>query len=323
MRHIIIGGNGFVGRHLARRFLDMGEEVVVCDIERDPSLDIYERAKFLPIDITKDTDVERIPCGPDDIVHHQAARQYYQPVPKRHQRAFFEQTNCQGTERILRHMARHGSARMVFFSTDMVYGLPNTVPVPPTHARRPLGHYGWSKKRAEEVCDEYRARGTNITMFRPRLIIGPGRLGVLKKLFKLIDKGYPVPLIGDGSNQYQMVSVFDCVAAIEAAVNKGIPNRNYNLGSADPPSVEKLLTKLIASAGSRSRLIKSPARVMKSALATLERIGAPLLYREQYQIADVNYVVDISETIKDLGWIPQFGDEDMLFAAYDEYRRTN
>ena len=32
MKHVILGGDGFVGRHLAEELLTRGEEVVICDI---------------------------------------------------------------------------------------------------------------------------------------------------------------------------------------------------------------------------------------------------------------------------------------------------
>ena len=34
MRHVIFGGDGFVGRHLAPKLLADGEEVVVADIAK-------------------------------------------------------------------------------------------------------------------------------------------------------------------------------------------------------------------------------------------------------------------------------------------------
>ena len=55
------------------------------------------------------------------------------------------------------------------------------------HPVAPLGEYGWSKQKTEELAAEWRKRGMSISLFRPRLIIGPGRLGILEKLFKLID----------------------------------------------------------------------------------------------------------------------------------------
>ena len=37
-------------------------------------------------------------------------------------------------------------------------------------------------------------------------------------------------------------------------------------------------------------------------------------------IADEEYVLDISETEKDLNWHPQYNDEDMLKEAYRMYK---
>jgi dTDP-glucose 4,6-dehydratase len=118
-----------------------------------------------------------------------------------------------------------------------------------------------------------------------------------------------------------MVSVLDCVTAVENALDKEIPNKNYNLGSKNPPTVEELLSRLIESVGSKSRLVKTPAWLVKGVLKVLESIGVPLLYKEQYMIADVNYQVDISSTENELGWVPRYNDQDMIYQAYKEYKR--
>ena len=82
------------------------------------------------------------------------------------------------------------------------------------HPVAPLGEYGWSQaRRPRSWPPTWRKRGMQISLFRPRLIIGPGRLGILEKLFKLIDWNLPVPMIGSGKNPYQFISVFDCAEA--------------------------------------------------------------------------------------------------------------
>ena len=65
----------------------------------------------------------------------------------------------------------------------MVYGSPKKTPVVENSTLVPLGPYGFSKFYSEELCRRYRRKGMNITIFRPRLISGPGRLGVFQKLF--------------------------------------------------------------------------------------------------------------------------------------------
>jgi dTDP-glucose 4,6-dehydratase len=43
------------------------------------------------------------------------------------------------------------------------------------------------------------------------------------------------------------------------------------------------------------------------------------MYREQYMIADENYILDISETERYLYWTPQSSDQDMIIEAYAGY----
>jgi dTDP-glucose 4,6-dehydratase len=184
----------------------------------------------------------------------------------------------------------------------------------------PLGEYGLSKLATEELCRRYRDRGMMITIFRPRLIIGPGRLGILAKLFKLIDAHLPVPMIGPGQNQYQFISVFDCASAAVAAWQAGLPNTEYNIGSDEPPTVRELLTRLIQEAGSRSFLLPTPAPLVKLVLTALDWINRPVMDPEQYLIADEVCIVDTSKAKRELAWQPRYRDEEMLIAAYREYR---
>jgi hypothetical protein len=102
--------------------------------------------------------------------------------------------------------------------------------------RQPLLDVGQSKVGAEQLIDKARANGLRATVFRPRLITGAGRFGILMKLFRLMRLGLPVPLIGDGRNRYQMVSVGDCVAAALLAVERGLPAGPFHLRSDDPPT---------------------------------------------------------------------------------------
>ena len=319
MRHVVLGGCGFTGRHLVRRLQALKERVLVVDLpEADWS--VVGDAEGVRVDLRDPTPFPKIPLGPDDVVHHTAARQFHNKVPRRSQDAWFREVNVEGTRRVLDYMELNGCRQMVYFSSDMVYGLPESVPVPSDHPLRPLGPYGRSKRDAEEVCKSYRARGFRITILRPRLIVGPGRLGILVRLFQLIDHSLPVILVGDGRNRYQMVSVFDCVQAVEGALSAGLPNSEYNLGSIDPPPIREVLKEVIRHTGSRSILIPTHGPTLKTVLGLLDRLGVGLLHPEQFLIADLNYLVDTSATRQDLGWQPQYGDGEMLLAGYREFK---
>ena len=321
MKHVIVGGDGFVGRHLARLLIERGEEVVIGGLSKS-DLDIYRSATFVRADVREPAEVAALPIEPDDVIYHLAARMLMPIMPRAQRHFYFHSVNHLGTENVLRFVHERGCSKVVYFTTDMVYGRTRAMPKTEDHPRAPLGPYGGSKLASEKLCEDYRGRGMNVAIFRPRLIIGPGRLGILARLFRLIESNLPVPVIGNGRNHYQFISVFDCASAALAAADRGVPNGAYNLGSLNPPTVDDLLTRLIDAAGSRSMLLHAPALLVKPALAALDLIGWPLMDPEQYLIADEDCIVDVSKAEKELGWRPRFADDDMLLAAYAEYREA-
>jgi dTDP-glucose 4,6-dehydratase len=324
MKHIIFGGDGFLGTELAKKLIARGEKIVVCDLKKTLASGIYDSdlVTYIEMDVTDKSTFERVPISNDDIPYHFAAKLLVPILPRKQRQDYFWEALYQGTKNVLDFLEAHEIPKMIYYTTDMVYGHTVLNPRYEDHPCAPLGPYGDAKLATEKLCREFREKGFNITIFRPRLIIGPDRLGILGKLFKLVDWNLPVPTIGNGKNYYQFISVSDCANAVLCAVEKGIPNEEYNLGSAAPPQVNQLLKKLIKHANSKSFLLPTPAFLVKFVLAILDRLGIPLMDPEQYLIADETCVLDISKAERELSWVPKDCDEDMLIAAYDTYRTS-
>ena len=313
---ILIGSEGFTGQYTKDSLIKLNYSVLSVD-----QFNINE-SNFIRCDIRNKNEVRKLPIGGNTIVINLAARQYHENVPKRKDRkVFFFETNYIGTKNLLEVMVEKQCKNLIYFTTDMVYGKPQNIPVNEEHVRKPFGPYGISKVNSENLCDEYREKEhINITIFRPRMIMGPGRIGVLKKLFRLIELNLPVPMIGNGENYYQMIAVFDCVQAIKRAIEKNIPNENFNLGSKNPPSVKNLLKRLISEVNSKSVLLPIPGKLVKYVLNILDIINIPIMYPEQFMIADENYLLDINKAKKILEWEPQYSDQDMIVQAYQYYK---
>ena len=319
MKHIIVGGDGFVGRYIARDLLDQNANVIVCDLKKSP-IPIYDRAKFIECDITNEEDVSRVPFERDDVVYNVAARMLHPIVSRKQRHEYFFSVDYVGAKHVVDIAMGAGCSRLVQFSTDMVYGrLLTPPPIKEDHPRNPIGEYSDSKRCIEDYCIEKRNEGLRVSIFRPRLIIGPGRLGVLGKLFKLIQMGLPVPMIGAGNNRYQMVSVFDCASAAVLSGMKGVVEGEFNLGSETPPKVKTLLRELIDSVRSRSILVPTPASLVKSVLRALDAMNLSLMVPEQYEVADLDYVIDIEHTKSALGWVPTYDDRTMFHRAFDDF----
>lgn len=322
MKHIIFGGDGFLGTELTKKLVELGEQVLICDEKQSPQFGNYDLpgVDYLKMDVTDKASFEPIAVEEGDVVYHFAARLLVPILPRAERKDYFWQSLYVGTVNVLEWMREKDLNNMVYYTTDMVYG--HTIENPRTeeHPRVPIGPYGEAKYQTEHLVDEYREKGFNITLFRPRLIIGHGRLGILEKLFKLIDKNLPVPTIGSGKNYYQFISVSDCADACLAAVGKRFPNENFNLGSSEPPTVNDLLKRLIHEAGSKSILIPTPAIAVKWTLDILDRVGKPLMDPEQYWIADETCVLDCSKAERLLDWKPKDDDVSMLLVAYHDYK---
>lgn len=322
MKHIIFGGDGFLGTELTKILIAKGESVLILDENKSEEFGSYQSDKvsYKKIDVKKAETFADVMPDEDDIVYHFAARLLVPILPRAEREDYFWQALYVGTENVLQWMEKKKLKNMIYYTTDMVYGHTEIHPRTEDHPRKPIGPYGEAKYQTEILCDKYRKSGFNITLFRPRLIIGHGRLGILEKLFKLIDYNLPVPTIGNGKNYYQFISVTDCAEACIAGVNAGFPNENYNLGSANPPTVNELLKSLIKEAGSKSFLIPTPASMVKFVLATLDKIGKPIMDPEQYLIADETCVLDCSKAERELGWVPKDTDTSMLMVAYHDYK---
>ena len=320
MKHIITGGDGFLGTELAKKLVARGEKVLALDIKKTSSPH-YDDIDFMMVDITDKQALATVPVDDDDIVYHFAARLLVPIIKRPDRHEYFFSVLYQGTENLLEFLEKQtGCRKVIYYTTDMVYGHTVENPRPESHARVPLGPYGDAKYQSELLCEQYRERGFNITLFRPRLIIGPGRLGILESLFKLIDKNLPVPTIGGGMNFYQFISVSDCAEICLAAVEKGVPNEAYNVGSLNPPTVRKLLKTLIKSADSKSLVIPTPAFAVKFVLGLLDKINKPLLDPEQYLIADETCILSMEKAKRELDWEPKDDDIEMLIAAYDSWK---
>lgn len=315
MRHVVIGAGGFVGRRLVDALRRNGEEAVAFGHGLDESVD----AAAVCGDLCRSEDLARLKLAPDDVVHLLAARHFGNGVPAHGRDAWFDAVNVEGARRVLAAMAEGGARRLVFFSTDMTYGLPQTLPVTPDHPQRPLGPYGRSKLAAETMIRAAEKDGLQATIFRPRLITGAGRFGTLATLFGLIERGLPTPMIGGGGNRYQMVAVDDCVRAAILAAAAGCPSVSLNLGSPHPRTAREILQAVIRHAGSRSILAPTPAPLVKAVLAVLDRIGHTVLHPEQYLTADADFYFDMSATRAVLGWEPEEDDVATMTQAYDAF----
>lgn len=319
MISVVTGGSGFLGKVLVAELKKVGHTVINIDKRNG----VTEADKYIEGDVREPSQEMIEALQSADNVIHLAANQFNKDIPKWKEKEYFFSTNVNGTKKILEALSVSKKLKhFLFVSTDMTYGIPQRTPVDEEHPTNPLGDYGSSKKEAEKLIKNYMDGKYLWTIFRPRLILGPGRLGVMVKLFKIIKNGKPVPVIGKGLTRYQMISVFDLAYAINLALEKKASGI-YNLGSDNPPMVKDLLKNLILKANSKSNLMHLPQGLTIFGLNFLYLFRLSPLFPEQYRIASVDYILDTSKAKRDLGWQSRFTDQQMMTDAYEYYLAKN
>lgn len=326
MRHILVGGNGFVGRAIVDRIVaDQEDEAVVVDFPQSlaarpvlchPAISDYSA------DISVPGSLDSLAVGPDDVIHHLATMLISPNKPRFGRDEYFRKCAVHGTRELIAWLKKNGGRKLVFWSTDMVYGPVLEVPRTENHPMKPFGPYGRSKVAAENIVrNEVAAGHLDCTIFRPRLILGAGRVGIFKLLFDAVNAGRPVPLIGPGTTRFPFVGVDDCAAASLLAAKRGCPNGVYNLTNDNSPQVYELMTEFVRKIGSSSRIVRTPAWLVKGVLRSLNAFKMAPMDPEQYEIADLEVGLDTSAAKRDLDWAPTSTDMELLLAAYRAYSK--
>ena len=185
-----------------------------------------------------------------------------------------------------------------------------------------VGAYGESKIQAEKLCEDYRKRGLSVTIIRPKTFVGTHRLGVFEILFDWIKDGKRIPVIGSGNNRYQLLDVADLVEAIYLLLiekNSKKINQTFNLGAEKFKTVKEDLQELFNYASSGSKILPTPAFLVKKALWLFEKLKLSPLYQWVYDTADKDSFVSINRLSETLHWQPKFSNSQALIKAYQWY----
>jgi nucleoside-diphosphate-sugar epimerase len=313
MRWAITGGAGFLGLHLARRLLAEGHDVRTLDLAPLDDPELEREVEELRGDVRDPAAAARLAAGADVLVHAAAA------LPILASRDAIRSVNVDGTAVTLASALEAGVGRVVVISSTAVYGVPKHHPIDEDAPLVGVGHYGESKIDAEHVAHDAARRGLEVVVLRPKTFVGPERLGVFEILFDWIREGRRIPILGDGSNRYQLLAVEDLVEATLSAAKARVAGETFNVGATEFDTVRSDLEGLIAHAGSGSRLRPVPARPAELALRALELARLSPLAEWHYRTAHRDSFVDVSKAQRLLGFAPRLSNEQALCETYDWY----
>lgn len=269
LKLLVTGAAGFIGSHLCEQLLENGHWVWGLDnfddfysprTKRDnirralahPRMRLVEgdvRDRVLLHGLFSDRDF--------DGVIHLAARPGVRPSIDQPETCF--DVNVTGTMRLLEIMQERGVPRLVFGSSSSVYGQSEKAPFRESEAAdRPISPYAASKRTGELLCHTYHdLYGLSVISLRFFTVFGPRQRPdlAIHKFARLMERGDPLPLFGDGTSRRDYTYVSDIVDGVVASVDRlaaAGPAPLYeivNLGRSDPISLKEMVSKLSKAMG--------------------------------------------------------------------------
>lgn len=245
MKHLVIGGAGFIGSNLADSLLLSGESVTIVDnLSRKNSqknLDwlqsIHKNLEFINADITRDQEVLNNTIKSSDRIYHLAA-QVAVTTSVFNPRYDFE-VNALGTLNVLEALRLYNpKATLIFASTNKVYGNLNNVEIEEGESRykfknitginesQPLDFhspYGCSKGCGDQYVRDYaRIYNLNTIVFRQSCIYGPHQFGVedqgwIAWFIIALLTNRKITIFGDGKQVRDILYVGDLIKAYKLA----------------------------------------------------------------------------------------------------------
>lgn len=316
MKVIVTGGAGFLGYHIARKINELTEykDSLFFDIAEFPEGEYHNEIKCIYGDVRDKKQMDEIMEGADVVIHCAAA------LPLWKKKDIYE-TNVDGMRNVCESCLRRKVNRLIFISSTSVYGVPDEHPLYEYHPRIGVGDYGKSKIMAEEICEEYRKKNLAVSVLRPKSFIGTARLGVFQILYDWVESGVRIPIIGNGKNRYQLFEVEDLVDAIILASRLPLEkiNDTFNLGAKEFKTVMEDVTSMCEYAKTGSRVMTTPAWLIKPVLRFFEILNLSPLYKWIYGTADTDSYVSIEKAQKILGWEPRFSNAESLIRSYQWY----
>ena len=264
MKILITGGTGFLGSHILDELLarpDLGADTRVICMTRDRKGKQHPdpRVGFTGGDVRDEASLERATEGVDTVVH--CVQFPNHPVESPSKGYTYMEIDAKGTERLVAACQKNRVRRIVYLSGA------GTSP-----DRKEAGFK--AKVIAETAIRE---SGMQWVILRPSWVYGPDDKSLNK--FVWFARNLPaIPMIGDGTNRVQPISVFDVAKVAAAAVfNHKASNQIFELGGPEELTMDEILERLQRVLGTNRMLVHQPAGLMKLAALPMQLLPAPPL----------------------------------------------
>ena len=231
MKNILVtGGAGFIGSNLIKSLIEKGFNVTSLDnYSTGTKSNEIQDVKYYNLDIEKISKInESI-----DLCFHLAAQSRVQPSFEDPEESL--RINVLGTSRVM-EWARTNKVKIVYAGSSSKHHDPSDSP------------YAMYKFLGEEVCKLYKkSYNVNVEIARFYNVYGPGevmheKFGNVIGIWKTkVNKGEPLPIVGDGNQRRDFTHVYDIVdGLIKIASSNKEHEDAWELGTGNNYSINEL-----------------------------------------------------------------------------------
>jgi UDP-glucose 4-epimerase len=293
---LVVGGLGYIGSNVTAALLDAGAMVTIVTPDRRRHVPIATRfeqagARTIEADIRQTAAMRDGVRGQHVVFNLSGQSGAIQSVQNP---AADLDANCGGNLSLLEALrSDNPGAKVVFASSRLVYGAPQTQPVSEDHAIAPLCPHGVHKAAVEQYLRMYsRLFGVRSTTLRITNPYGPGQpaarnaYGVINFLIHRALAGQTLPIYGEGRQRRDYVFIDDVVdAMLLAGMDPRSDGRIYNVAS-----------------GTGTAMIDAARQIVDVVGAgRIESQPWPPLVQE---IDTGDFVADVSRIRRELNWRP-------------------
>ncbi len=215
---LVAGGGGYIGSHTTLELLECGAKIIVVDnfsTSTSENYDIlqsrYENLMgLLKFDIRdEDKLCETLESyGPIfAVIHFAGFKSVGESV--REPLKYYD-NNINSTISLLRVMKRLKVKNIIFSSSASVYGIPEKLPIPETHALNPQSPYGRTKYFIEEILKDVARTDPemNVVILRYFNPVGCDEYGSLKEKPRGVPENLMPYIIGVVTGDYSHINIY-------------------------------------------------------------------------------------------------------------------
>ena len=304
----LIGGSGFLGRHIVRGLAKRGYRIrVAC---RRPDLAGHVQPLGFPGQIMPVQANVRYPDSLDAVTDGAHAVVNLTGVLHSAGAQTFDAIHVFGAEASAR--AAKAARAKVFIQMSALGADLNAASA-----------YAKSKALGEQRA---RAAFPGTIVLRPSIVFGPED-DFFNRFAAMARFSPALPLIGGGTTKFQPVFVGDVAQAVTRLIDAGIASgRTYELGGPEVMSFRELMEFTLKTVGRKRLLVQVPWAVARIQAMILELLPKPLLTTDQLELLKSDNVVSAEamaerRTLEGLGITPR-GIEAIVPAYLYRYRKA-